>query len=75
MKECTNEQVVLFKELRDLKLKIDVAGKRKDEIENQLIQEVGEHKGIDFEGGATFTYATNKRGKRTMRSNFKGLED
>ena len=75
LKECTNEQVVLFKELRDLNLKIDTMSTRKKEIENQLIQEVGEYKGIDFEGGAKFTYAANKRGKRTMRSNFKGLED
>ena len=57
LKECTDEQVVLFKELRDLKLKIDTMSTRKNEIENQLIQEVGEYKGIDFEGGAKFTYA------------------
>ena len=75
MIDCTDEQVELAKELKNLKPQIDAMVERKQEIENGFIEDIGEHRGIDFLDGAKFTFAANKNGKRTMHTNFKNLED
>tara|TARA_R110000822_G_scaffold141244_1_gene279010 strand:- start:8821 stop:9735 length:915 start_codon:yes stop_codon:yes gene_type:complete len=71
--ECTDEQVELAQELKKLPAAIDILTKRKQEIENGFIKDIGEYKGIDFLDGAKFTFTTAKNGNRRMHANFKNL--
>ena len=75
MIDCTDEQVELAKELKKLGPQIKELTKRKKEIENSFIQDIGEYRGIDFCDGAKFTFAADKNGKRRVSASFKNLED